>query len=85
MGLKDKVICTVARFTGMMVQAKSHHNPEKQVNPAMPELLRSAAAQGAVLLENRVLPLQKGTRVSVFGRPGPERLFLCGLRLRRRR
>lgn len=68
MGLKDKVICTVARFTGMMVQAKSHHNPEKQVNPAMPELLRSAAAQGAVLLENRVLPLQKGTRVSVFGR-----------------
>lgn len=68
MGLKDKLICTAIRFSGMMAQAKSHHNPEKQVNPVMPALLRKTAAQGAVLLENRVLPLQKGTKVSMFGR-----------------
>ena len=35
----------------------------------MPELLRSAAAQGAVLLENNgTLPLPSGTKVSLFGR-----------------
>ena len=68
MKLKDVLAMSAARLSGMMVQAKSHHNPEKVVNPVMPPLLRQAAAEGAVLLENRVLPLPKGAKVSVFGR-----------------
>ncbi len=49
-------------------QIQRHHSRKKAVTPGMPELLRSAAAQGAVLLENKVLPLEKGTRISLFGR-----------------
>ena len=51
-----------------LAQTVAHHNPEKTVTPGMPELLRSAAAEGAVLLENRVLPLSAGSKISVFGR-----------------
>lgn len=68
MRLKEKLAAAVGQMNGLMAQAKSHHNPEKIVNPVMPELLRKTAAQGTVLLENRVLPLQKGTKVSLFGR-----------------
>ena len=57
-----------SRLVNSLAQDQSHHNPKKVVTPGMPELLRSAAAQGAVLLENRVLPLQEGTTVSLFGR-----------------
>lgn len=52
----------------LLAQEQAHHNPEKKITPGMPELLRSAAAQGAVLLENRVLPFPEGSRVAVFGR-----------------
>ena len=43
---------------------------DKTVTPGMPELLRRAAAEGAVLLknQNQALPLSCGTRVSLFGR-----------------
>ncbi len=68
MGLKDKMLSTGIKLFGLMAQEQEHHNPVKTVTPGMPELLREAAAAGAVLLENRVLPLEKGTRVSVFGR-----------------
>lgn len=68
MDLKQILMTSAIRLTGVMAQAKLQHNPEKSVTPGMPELLRSAAAQGAVLLENRVLPLPRGTRVSLFGR-----------------
>ena len=66
--LKEKIILTGARLLGLMAQEQEHHNPVKTVTPGMPALLRSVAAEGAVLLENRVLPLEKGTRVSLFGR-----------------
>ncbi|MCI6956036.1 MAG: glycoside hydrolase family 3 N-terminal domain-containing protein [Candidatus Faecousia sp.] len=52
----------------LLAQEQAHHNPEKKITPGMPELLRSAAAQGAVLVENRVLPFPEGSRISVFGR-----------------
>lgn len=62
--VKDRCSCLM----GDLSQTVSRHNPEKTVTPGMPELLRQAAAEGAVLLENRVLPLKPGTTVSVFGR-----------------
>lgn len=52
----------------LLAQEQAHHNPEKKITPGMPELLRSVAAQGAVLLENRALPFPEGSRISVFGR-----------------
>ena len=52
----------------LLAQEQARHNPEKKITPGMPELLRDAAAQGAVLLENRALPFPEGSRVSVFGR-----------------
>ena len=64
-----KVLMTLASKTaGLLAQTQDHHNPVKVITPGMPELLRSAAAEGAVLLHNRVLPYPKDTSVSVFGR-----------------
>ena len=68
MKLKEKIFTASAQLLGILAQEQAHHNPEKTVFPGMPELVRAAAAEGAVLLENRVLPLAKGTKVSVFGR-----------------
>ena len=68
MSLKEKILLTGAGLLGINAQNQDHHNPVKTVTPEMPELLRRAAAEGAVLLENRVLPFAKGTRISLFGR-----------------
>ena len=68
MALKEKLLNAAAGALGLLAQEQAHHNPVKKVTPGMPELLRDAAAQGAVLLENRVLPFPEGSRVSVFGR-----------------
>lgn len=51
-----------------VAQEDTGRNPIKTITPGMPELIRHVAAQGAVLLENRVLPLAENTRVAVFGR-----------------
>lgn len=68
MKLKDKVVNAVLHMAGALSQGEGHHNPVKTVMPGMPQILRQVAAEGAVLLENRVLPLTNGTKVSVFGR-----------------
>ena len=69
MKLLEKILQGGARLIAPLAQTQAHHNPEKTVTPGMPELLRSAAAQGAVLLENNgTLPLPSGTKVSLFGR-----------------
>lgn len=68
MNLKEKIVLTGAKLLGINGQSQDHHNPVKTVTPGMPELLRRAAAEGAVLLENRVLPFASGTRISLFGR-----------------
>ncbi len=68
MELKKKLIAAGSQLMGILAQEQDHHNPIKTVTPGMPELLRRAAAQGAVLLENRVLPLKEGTSVALFGR-----------------
>lgn len=68
MSIKKKIVnFGMKLFTGLS-QDQDHHNPVKRVTPGMPELLRSVAAQGAVLLENRALPFAAGSRISVFGR-----------------
>ena len=58
MNLKEKLATTGAQLLGTLAQQQAHHNPEKTDFPGMPELTRAAAAEGAVLLENRVLPLK---------------------------
>ncbi len=68
MNLKEKLLGLGSQVLDTLSQPTEHHNPEKLITPGMPELLRSVAAQTAVLLENRVLPLAAGTNVSIFGR-----------------
>ena len=68
MKLKDQIVNFVISQIGGLPQGEGHHNPVKTVMPGMPEILRQVASEGAVLLENRVLPLADGTKVSVFGR-----------------
>ena len=68
MNILKKAASAGAHLVNNLIQVEAQHNPEKIITPGMPELLRSVAAQTAVLLENRVLPLAPGTKVSVFGR-----------------
>ena len=68
MFVQEKLIKFGMKLFPSLAQDQDHHNPIKTVTPGMPELLRAAAADGAVLLQNEVLPLKAGTRVSVFGR-----------------
>lgn len=60
---------TVGVFTSLSQKENQRNNAEKTVTPGMPELLRNVACDGAVLLHNDgTLPLNKGSRVSLFGR-----------------
>ena len=68
MKLMKKISKLVTEVINPLAQSQYFHNPEKTVTPGMPEVLRHAAAQGAVLLENRVLPFEKGATVAIFGR-----------------
>lgn len=69
----------VSKFTGLSQEESARNAAEKTVTPGMPELLRRAAAEGAVLLknENATLPLANGTTVSLFGR-GQTEWFYTG-------
>lgn len=68
-----------SKFTGLSQEESARNAAEKTVTPGMPELLRRAAAEGAVLLKNQnsVLPLANGTTVSLFGR-GQTEWFYTG-------
>lgn len=68
MKILEKVVDFGMTLAGALPQGQGHHNPVKVVTEGMPELLRTVAAQGAVLLENRVLPFAEGTSLSLFGR-----------------
>ena len=75
MRLKEKILLTGASLLGLNAQSQDHHNPVKTITPGVPELLRKAAAESAVLLHNRVLPLASGSRISVFGRVQKDTFF----------
>ncbi len=67
--IKKAISKIVGSFTSLSQAEQSRKAAEKTVTPGMPELLRNVASQGAVLLENDgILPLKKGTRVTLFGR-----------------
>jgi len=68
MNLLKKVMDSGNQMLNALAQTEARHNPDKIITPVMPELRRNVAAQTAVLLENRILPLAAGTKVSVFGR-----------------
>ena len=57
------------KFNSLSQAEQARTNAPKVITKGMPEILRDAAAQGAVLLENNgVLPLSEGSRVTLFGR-----------------
>lgn len=74
MSLKTKLVTgvtkIVSKVTGLSQDsAQDRASMPKIITPGMPEILRKAAAEGAVLLKNeQVLPLKSGTTVSLFGR-----------------
>ncbi len=68
MSFREKLLQMGSALVHKLAQDQGHHNPMKTITPGMPPILRQAAAQGAVLLENRVLPLPENAVVSLFGR-----------------
>lgn len=71
----SKALTNTVQFfaNGLSQSATDRDGEKKTVTPGMPELLRRAAADGAVMLENNgILPLKDGTRVALFGITGYE-------------
>ena len=69
MKIIQKAIGFVARKINSLAQAQGTGFAEGSVTGGMPELVRAAAAEGAVLLKNNgVLPFDKNEKISLFGR-----------------
>lgn len=69
MKIMKKAMGFIARKINSLAQAQGTGFAEGIVTDGMPELVRAAAAEGAVLLKNNgVLPFDKNEKVSLFGR-----------------
>ena len=73
MSVMSKIINRAAKFVdalgGGLSQTSTQACVDRTPFENMPSLVRTAAAEGAVLLRNDgVLPFEKGTKLSVFGR-----------------
>ena len=69
MKIVQKALGFIAQKINTLAQTQGSGFAEGAVTPGMPELLRAAAAEGAVLLKNNgVLPVGKEQTVSLFGR-----------------
>ncbi len=69
MKIVQKALGFVARKINTLSQSQNIGLAEGEATTGMPELVRSAAAEGAVLLKNNgVLPVLKEQTVSLFGR-----------------
>jgi len=64
-------------ITGLLAQEQGAHDDfDTTVTKGMPEILRKVAAEGAVLLENSILPFSSGEKISVFGRTQIDYFFV---------
>ena len=69
MKIVQKALGFVARKINTLSQSQNIGLAEGEATPGMPELVRAAPAEGAVLLKNNgVLPVSKEQTVSLFGR-----------------
>ncbi len=81
MTFMEKINDTIGRVLTKVNSVSQDENGgaevEKIITDGMPELLRRAAAEGAVLVKNDdILPLAKGTTVSMFGRTYRDYFFV---------
>ena len=77
--LKRKIFNAVGKVINRLGQneAMATDNLSKDVTEGMPELLRTAAAEGTVLLRNdNVLPISRDCEISVFGRVQNDYIFV---------
>lgn len=83
MNRKDKIVESITKLVGKFNSLSQDESAcadvevERTITEGMPELLREATADGAVLIKNdNILPLAEGTTVSLFGRTYKDYFFV---------